>query len=117
MRKISFCGNMERWTLVQVILKAGHHGSKTSSTEPFIEKLQPQLTIFSAGKNNLYGHPHEEVKETFAEIRFANNDNGESWVDYGNCQKRKRISIINGKIKTDMQSHLGDCMSVFYHLC
>ena len=48
-----------------VILKAGHHGSRTSSTEPFVDALRPELTIFSAGRNNRYGHPHPEVVETF----------------------------------------------------
>ncbi|MCZ2259381.1 DNA internalization-related competence protein ComEC/Rec2 [Sporosarcina sp. G11-34] len=64
----NFLRKYEKVDFGPIILKAGHHGSKTSSTAPFIEKLQPQLTIFSAGKNNLYGHPHEEVKETFAEL-------------------------------------------------
>lgn len=49
----------------EVILKAGHHGSKTSSTAPFIEKLQPILAIIPAGRNNRYNHPHQEVLETF----------------------------------------------------
>jgi competence protein ComEC len=48
-----------------VILKAGHHGSRTSSTDPFVNALRPELTIFSAGRNNRYGHPHPEVVETF----------------------------------------------------
>ena len=48
-----------------VILKAGHHGSHTSSSELFIRALQPELTIFSYGKDNRYGHPHMEVLETF----------------------------------------------------
>ena len=48
-----------------ILLKAGHHGSRTSSTEPFISALQPVLTIFSAGRNNRYGHPHPEVMEVF----------------------------------------------------
>ncbi|EON71812.1 DNA internalization-related competence protein ComEC/Rec2 [Lysinibacillus sphaericus] len=47
------------------LLKAGHHGSKTSSIEPFVELLQPELTIFSAGLNNRYKHPHEMVVERF----------------------------------------------------
>ncbi|MGE7949662.1 DNA internalization-related competence protein ComEC/Rec2 [Lysinibacillus sp. NPDC093688] len=47
------------------LLKAGHHGSKTSSIEPFIELLRPELTIFSAGLNNRYRHPHEEIVERF----------------------------------------------------
>lgn len=56
----------ERYTnFGKLILKAGHHGSRTSSSELFIEALQPKLAIISAGKNNRYGHPHEEVLQTF----------------------------------------------------
>lgn len=50
------------------ILKAGHHGSKTSSSEIFIQNLMPQITIFSSGKNNRYGHPHKEVVERFENL-------------------------------------------------
>ncbi len=49
----------------RLILKAGHHGSRTSSSEPFIEMLSPKLTILSYGRNNRYGHPHAEVINTF----------------------------------------------------
>lgn len=49
------------------LLKAGHHGSKTSSTEAFIAHTNPQLTIFSAGLNNRYGHPHPDVLARFAD--------------------------------------------------
>jgi len=49
----------------ELILKAGHHGSHTSSSDEFIRALQPVLSIFSYGKNNRYGHPHAEVVETF----------------------------------------------------
>lgn len=47
------------------LLKAGHHGSKTSSIEPFVELLKPELTLFSAGLNNRYRHPHDVVVERF----------------------------------------------------
>lgn len=50
----------------EVILKAGHHGSKTSSTESFVAAIQPVVAIVSAGRNNRYNHPHEEVLETFS---------------------------------------------------
>ncbi|WP_158233736.1 DNA internalization-related competence protein ComEC/Rec2 [Sporosarcina sp. P3] len=49
----------------RVVLKAGHHGSKTSSTEPFISFLQPEFIIVSAGRNSRYGHPHAEVLDRF----------------------------------------------------
>ena len=51
----------------RVVLKAGHHGSKTSSTEPFINFLQPEFIIVSAGRNSRYGHPHAEVVNRFIE--------------------------------------------------
>ena len=47
------------------VLKAGHHGSKTSSSELFIETVNPQLVIFSAGEGNRFGHPHTEVVDRF----------------------------------------------------
>ncbi|MEK5232626.1 DNA internalization-related competence protein ComEC/Rec2 [Lysinibacillus sp. FSL K6-0232] len=53
------------------LLKAGHHGSKTSSSESFIELLQPQLTIFSAGLHNRYGHPHPDIVERFVSRNLA----------------------------------------------
>ena len=49
------------------LLKAGHHGSKTSSSEEFVEHTMPALTIFTAGKDNRYNHPAQEVVERFEE--------------------------------------------------
>ncbi len=43
------------------ILKVGHHGSKTSTTEELLGFTAPTLAIISDGKNNKYGHPHKEV--------------------------------------------------------
>lgn len=43
------------------ILKVGHHGSNTSSGKDFIEEVRPKISLISAGKNNMYGHPHQEV--------------------------------------------------------
>ncbi len=43
------------------ILKAGHHGSKTSSGEDFVSVVSPDYTIISAEKDSRYGHPHQEV--------------------------------------------------------
>lgn len=42
-------------------LKVGHHGSKTSSSEGFIRQMSPMEAIISCGKNNKYGHPHDQV--------------------------------------------------------
>jgi competence protein ComEC len=45
------------------ILKAGHHGSRTSSGKFFVEAVSPQYAIISAAKDNRYGHPHKEVMD------------------------------------------------------
>ena len=45
------------------ILKVGHHGSKTSTSERLLEQSTPQIAIISCGKNNRYGHPTDRVLE------------------------------------------------------
>ncbi|MEG0261113.1 MAG: MBL fold metallo-hydrolase [Lysinibacillus sp.] len=45
------------------VLKAGHHGSNTSSSQSFIQAVQPKVTVLSYGEDNKYGHPHKEVVE------------------------------------------------------
>lgn len=43
------------------VLKVGHHGSNTSSTANFLEKVTPDYAIISCGRDNDYGHPHKQV--------------------------------------------------------
>ncbi len=45
------------------VLKLGHHGSKTSSSDEFLTATGARYAVVSAGKNNKYGHPHAEVTE------------------------------------------------------
>ena len=42
-------------------LKVGHHGSRSASSEGFLQTIKPQYAIISCGKKNHYGHPHEET--------------------------------------------------------
>lgn len=58
------------------VLKAGHHGSKGSSSEPFLDQIQPSIALISAGEHNRYKHPNEETLERFKDrnIRVLRTD-------------------------------------------
>lgn len=47
--------------LGSMLLKMGHHGSKTSSTDAWLAAVNPKIAIISCGLNNSYGHPHAEA--------------------------------------------------------
>lgn len=49
------------------VLKVGHHGSRTSSTEEMLDDARPRIAIVSAGVGNRFGHPHDEVIERLEE--------------------------------------------------
>ncbi|KRN34355.1 DNA internalization-related competence protein ComEC/Rec2 [Liquorilactobacillus mali] len=51
------------------ILKTGHHGSKTSTSKEYVDKLKPKFAIISAGRNNRYGHPNIETIKTLNEFK------------------------------------------------
>ncbi len=53
-------------TLRSTILKAGHHGSKTSSSPDFVSAVDPQWAVISSGADNTYGHPNQETLDTFS---------------------------------------------------
>lgn len=46
------------------VLKVGHHGSRTSSSEEFVGFISPTYAVISDGKGNSYGHPHKETLAT-----------------------------------------------------
>ena len=45
------------------VLKAGHHGSSTSTSDAFFKKVSPSYVVIQCGKDNSYGHPHKETME------------------------------------------------------
>jgi len=59
-----------------VVYKAGHHGARSSSSQHFLEKIQPQFAIISAGEENRYGHPSPEQLHKAAIV-----DAAELWTD------------------------------------
>jgi len=48
------------------VIKIGHHGSRTSTTEAFLDEVQPVAAVISLGRGNRFGHPHSEVLERLA---------------------------------------------------
>ena len=61
------------------VYKAAHHGSRTASTEKFLQAVQPSYAVISCGEGNTYGHPHAEVLNRFREMGiqiFRTDDQG-----------------------------------------
>lgn len=55
----SYLANLGDWSAQ--ILKAGHHGSKTSSSQIWLDEVHPQYFVVSCGRNNNFGHPNPQV--------------------------------------------------------
>ena len=62
--------------LAATFLKVPHHGSKTSSTAPFLGAVSPQIAVVSVGEANPFGHPAENIVERYeaAGIRLLRTD-------------------------------------------
>ena len=58
------------------VLKVGHHGGKNSTTQEFLDAIQPSVGIISVGEANSYGHPNSELLErlTTARVRILRTD-------------------------------------------
>lgn len=76
------------------ILKVAHHGSKTSSTEDFLELVQPEVALIGVGKDNKFGHPNEEVIELLENLNYKiyrTDEHGEISIVVNNKEK---ISLV-----------------------
>jgi competence protein ComEC len=69
-----YLAQLDGSALASDVLKAGHHGSDTSSSELFVGYVDPAYVVFSRGCDNRYGHPHEEVVERFKRFEIQTLD-------------------------------------------
>ncbi len=51
------------------VLKVGHHGSKTSSIQEFLNRVKPQIALIGVGEDNTFGHPNSDVLERLESLR------------------------------------------------
>lgn len=58
--------------LKSTVLKVPHHGSKTSSTEEFLNAVKPKIALIGVGKNNNFGHPNLEVLKRLERLWMQN---------------------------------------------
>ena len=61
-------------TIRSTLLKVGHHGSDTSSSSQFVTAVEAQYAIISAGTENEYGHPNEEVLQRLSQSKIYRTD-------------------------------------------
>ena len=57
--------------LRSTVLKVGHHGSRTSSSEGFLQAVKPGWAVISCGYGNSFGHPHKEIVQRIADVTGA----------------------------------------------
>jgi competence protein ComEC len=70
--------------LSAAFLQLGHHGSKTSTTENFLDAVRPVVAVISTGTGNSYGHPHPDILDRLAETGidvFRTDRNGDIVVE------------------------------------
>jgi competence protein ComEC len=83
--------------LRSTVLKVAHHGSKTSSTDEFLQLVQPQIALIGVGKDNRYGHPNTNVLERLENINckiYRTDENGEIFLWVHNNGKVKIKTIM-----------------------
>ncbi len=65
---------LDGYALKSTVLKAGHHGSKTSSAAVFVGMVNPEYAVYSRGCDNSYGHPSQQTIDTFARFNIPTLD-------------------------------------------
>jgi competence protein ComEC len=109
--EILFTGDLEKegeerllnsaWRLDSDVLKAGHHGSKTSSSDEFLDRVRPKTAVISCGVRNRYRHPHPTTLSKFRQRRIAvyrTDQQGE--IDIETDGKDIKIKCAVNKLRT-----------------
>ncbi|MBI5188893.1 MAG: DNA internalization-related competence protein ComEC/Rec2 [Nitrospirae bacterium] len=65
--------HLSRW-LKSDVIKVPHHGSKVSAYEPFLKAVSPKFAVISTGRDNPFGHPHEEILDTLRGAKIFRTD-------------------------------------------
>lgn len=78
------------------LLKVAHHGSGNSTGETFLRELNPKIAFVSSGRNNRYGHPHEEL---------VNRLKNQGCLIYGTQEKGAVTVYVKGK-KVRVQGYI-----------
>jgi competence protein ComEC len=77
------------------VLKVGHHGSKSSTGEEFLERLRPEQAVLSVGKENRYGHPAPEVLGRLRQARVKILRTDESGDIVYTCTAKTRSCAVS----------------------
>lgn len=65
--------HLGKW-LKSDVMKVPHHGGKASAYQPFIETVSPRIAVISAGRENPFGHPHQEMLDALNEVKIFRTD-------------------------------------------
>ena len=101
------------------VLKVAHHGSRYSSTPEFIEAVRPSWAVISCGKDNAYGHPHEETLAVLGSTQVLRTDQLGTIVFHSDGTRLTVESAASPIIeavyignRNSMKFHYPDCPSV-----
>ncbi len=83
------------------VLKVGHHGSRTSTSEQLLEAVSPKFAFISCGAGNSYGHPHREVLDRLKE------QNIQAWVSF----ETGALMMIDGRVISYREEYIKRWMS------
>ena len=90
--------NLYKNKLKSTVLKVAHHGSKSSSIQEFLDKVQPKVALIGVGEKNTFGHPNDGVIKRLQDIKtlvYRTDLNGEITINVNKIGKYK----VNTKIK------------------